>query len=96
VLTSWAAVLVESAHSDALGRFAEMQALLARLDLVLSLEAEGKRPSTGEAADPDWVAQRIVTLLSLGSELAPELVSMAEQIQQREEHELTAIRSRQV
>jgi hypothetical protein len=95
VLTSWAAVLVESAHSGALGRFAEMQALLARLDLVLTLEAEGKRPSSGEAADPAWVAHRVVTILALGAELAPELFSMAEQIQEREEHELTATRSRE-
>ncbi|HEX6116153.1 MAG TPA: hypothetical protein VFY99_03570 [Solirubrobacterales bacterium] len=92
-LTGWAPVLVESAHSEALGRFAEMQALVTRLDLVLELEAAGKRPSSGEAPDPAWIARRIVTIVQLGSELAPELWKSAERIQDREERELSAIRA---
>jgi hypothetical protein len=77
VLTSWAAVLVESAHQDSLARFAELLALLARLDLVLDLEAEGKRPSDGEVADPDWIARRVVKILQTGSGLAPALYRSA-------------------
>jgi hypothetical protein len=90
-LTSWAAVLVESANSQPLARFAEMQALLARLDLVLSLQAEGKRPSAGETTDPEWIARRVVTILEVGSELAPSLFSSAQQIQAREQRELSAV-----
>jgi hypothetical protein len=91
-LTSWAAVLVESTHSDWLGRFAELQALLGRLDLVLSEEAEGKRTGTEESPDPVWLAQRIATILHTGSKLAPELFYAAERIQEREQHELRRAR----
>jgi hypothetical protein len=92
-LTSWAAVLVESTRSDSLGRFAEFQALLGRLDLVLSEEVEGHRVTTEETADPIWIAQRIATILHTGSNLAPELFYAAERIQERENREL--LRSRQ-
>jgi hypothetical protein len=86
-LTSWAAVLVESARTEALASFAEMQALLARLDLVLELEATGKRASAEETADPDWIAQRVSTILRIGSDLAPALLASAERIQEREHRE---------
>jgi hypothetical protein len=92
-LTAWAAILVEAARSDSIARFAEMQALLARLDLVLELEATGKRASAEEAADPDWVAQRIATILHIGANLAPELLASAERIQEREQRELTRMRA---
>ena len=93
-LAGWAPVLMESTHSDALARFAEMQALLSRLDLVLELEAAGKRPSSDEAPDPAWIARRIVTIIHIGSELAPELWSAAARLQDREERELSALRTR--
>ena len=89
-LTSWAGVLVESSHSDALAHFAELQALLARLDLVLDMEAQGKRPSHGEIADPDWIARRLVKILEVGSRLAPDLYQSAQVIQEREARELSA------
>ena len=91
-LTSWAAVLVESTHSDALGHFAELQALLARLDLVLAEEAEGRAVEREEAADPVWIAQRIATILHTGSILAPELFYAAERIEEREKRELLRAR----
>lgn len=89
-LTSWAAVLVESARTDALARFAELQALLARLDLVLDNEAQGRRASHGEDAHPDWIADRVATILRLGSDLAPELLESAETLQERERRALSA------
>jgi hypothetical protein len=92
-LTSWAPVLVESAHSDAIGRFAELQSLIGRLDLVLDMEAQGKRPSHGETADPDWIAKRVVAILKVGSELAPQLWASAERIQAREARELSSLSS---
>jgi hypothetical protein len=92
-LTSWAGVLVESAHSDAIAQFAELQALVGRLDLVLEMEATGKRPMHGEVADPDWVAKRVVTIICDGSELAPQLWASAEEIQEREARELSALSS---
>jgi hypothetical protein len=93
-LTSWAGVLVESSHSDSLARFADLQALLARLDLVLDMEAEGRRPSHGELADPAWIARRVVKILETGSTLAPELYHSAESIQEREASELSAVTAR--
>ena len=92
-LTSWAGVLVESAHQDALARFAALQALLARLDLVLDMEAQGRRPSHGELADPAWIARRVVKILEVGSVLAPELYHSAQGIQEREARELSAVSS---
>lgn len=94
-LTSWAGVLVESAHQDSLARFAALQALLARLDLVLDMEAQGRRPSRGEAADPEWIARRVVKILDVGSHLAPELYHSAERIQESEAAELSAISATQ-
>ena len=93
VLSSWAPVLVESTHSDAIARFAELQALLGRLDLVLELEAEGKRPARGEVADPDWIAKRVAAILRIGSELAPVLWRSAERLQEREARELAGVSS---
>jgi hypothetical protein len=90
-LTSWAGVLVESSHSDSLARFADLQALLARLDLVLDMEAQGKRPSHGELADPAWISRRVVKILETGSALAPDLYHSAESIQEREASELSAV-----
>jgi hypothetical protein len=92
-LTSWAPVLVESTHSDAIGRFAELQSLIGRLDLVLGMEAQGKRPSHGETPDPDWIAKRVVAILKVGSELAPDLWASAERIQEREARELSSLSS---
>ena len=93
-LTSWAAVMVESTHSDSLSRFAELQALLARLDLVLQEEVEGKMPLDEELPDPAWLATRITTILRVGSQLAPQLFRAAERIQERERRELDAVRAR--
>jgi hypothetical protein len=92
-LTSWAPVLVESAHSDAIARFAELQSLIGRLDLVLDMEAQGKRPSPGESPDPGWIAKRVAAILNLGTELAPELWESAERIQEREARELSSLSS---
>ena len=94
VLTSWAGVLVESSHQDALARFADLQALIARLDLVLDMEAQGRRPSHGELADPEWIARRLVKILEVGSRLAPELYQSAQRIQEREARELSALGER--
>jgi len=89
-LTSWAGVLVESSHQDSLARFADLQALLARLDLVLDMEAQGRRPDRGEVADPDWIARRLVKIVETGSQLAPDLYHSAQSIQEREARDLSA------
>lgn len=91
-LTSWAGVLVESTYSGVLGRFAEMQALFARLDLVLWQEDQGKRPSTSDVPDPAWIARRICKVLVLACELELELFAKAEEIEERERRELAAVR----
>lgn len=92
-LTSWAPVLVESTRSESLAAFAEMQALLMRLEFVLWEETEGKPSSSEDEADPAWIARRIATVLRIGSELELRLFTDAEQIQERERRELDAVRS---
>jgi hypothetical protein len=92
-LTSWAGILVESSHQDSLARFAKLQALLARLDLVLDMEAQGRRPSHGEIADPEWIARRLVKIIETGSRLAPDLYHSAQSIQESEARELSAVSS---
>ena len=92
-LTNWAPILVESTHSDSLARFAEMQALLSKLDFILWEESEGKRPSSGDQSDPAWVARRIRTVVLFGAQIELELFAAAEAIEERERRELLAVTS---
>jgi hypothetical protein len=69
VLTSWAPVLVETPYSSALSRYVELQMLLARVDVVLFEEVEGKRASYEGTGDPEWLASHLVSLIQLGSQL---------------------------
>ena len=69
VLTSWAPVLVETPYSAALSRYVELQMMLARIDVVLFEEVEGKRASYEGTGDPEWLASHLVSLIRLGSDL---------------------------
>lgn len=69
VLTSWAPVLVETPYSAALSRYVELQMMLARIDVVLFEDVEGKRASYEGTGDPEWLASHLVSLIRLGSDL---------------------------
>jgi hypothetical protein len=76
-LTNWAPLLAETPHANSLSRYIELQALLSRIDLVLWEEAHGRRPSFAGSGDPDWLRDRLVSLIRIGSELERELYEKA-------------------
>jgi hypothetical protein len=81
MLTHWAPLLVETPHASSLSRYIELQALLSRIDLVLWEDAEGKRPSFAGSGDPEWLADRLSSLIRLGSELERELFATASMVE---------------
>jgi hypothetical protein len=72
-LTSWAPVMVDTPHASQLNRYVELQARLARLELVLEEEAAGRRPAYEGTGNPHWIAARLCELVHVGARLAHEL-----------------------
>jgi hypothetical protein len=72
-LANWSPLLIETPYAGAVSRYVEMQALLARVDLVLWEETEGKRASYEGTGDPEWIALRLASLIALAAELELEL-----------------------
>jgi hypothetical protein len=76
-LTNWAPLLVETPRAVQLSRYIELQTLLSRIDLVLWEEAEGRRPSFRGSGDPEWLCDRLCSLIRVGSELESEFFAIA-------------------
>ena len=76
-LTNWAPLLVETPRAVQLSRYIELQTLLSRIDLVLWEEVEGRQPSFAGSRDPEWLCERLCSLIRVGSELELEFFGVA-------------------
>jgi hypothetical protein len=77
-LGRWAPVLVETPFPRVVTRFVRLQARLTRLETVLREDALNWQPSHEGSGDADWIADRVVNIIQLGSHLDVELVDMVE------------------
>jgi hypothetical protein len=75
-LGRWAPVLVETPFPRAVTGFVRLQARLTRLQTVLWEDSLNWRPSYEGSGDADWIANRIVDVIELGSRLDLELLDV--------------------
>jgi hypothetical protein len=76
-LTNWAPLLVETPRATSLSRYIELQALLSRIDLVLWEDVTARRPSFVGSGEPEWLCERICSLILLSSQLEREFFDTA-------------------
>jgi hypothetical protein len=77
-LGRWAPVLVETPFPHSVTRFVRLQARLTRLQTVLWEDSLNWRPSYEGSGDAEWIAERIVNIIQLGSGLDLELLEAVE------------------